>query len=129
MTVTTDQSWSRTSAEDGTVNLVVQRCTNCDQVVFPPTAERCSRCWSAELTVDETPGAGSVYSYTVVRRSFPGLETPYVVGLVDLDGGLRVMTTITADDSQLAVGARVVAAAAAERAGMPATAYQFRPAG
>jgi uncharacterized OB-fold protein len=127
MTTLTEQAWSQSSGADDPVSLVVQRCNECAQILFPPTAERCSRCWSADLAVEQSPAAGSVYSYTVVRRSFPGRETPYIVGLVDLDGGLRVMATIAADESQLVVGGRVAGYPGAERPGMPATAYEFRP--
>jgi uncharacterized OB-fold protein len=30
---------------------------------------------------------GKLYTYTVVHRSFPGVEVPFVAALVDLDGG------------------------------------------
>ena len=30
---------------------------------------------------------GKLYSYSIVHRSFPGIETPYVSAIVDLDGG------------------------------------------
>lgn len=126
MPAVTEQGWSQDSGTGDTVNLLVQRCTKCDQLLFPPTAERCSRCWSSDLTVEECAATGSVYSYTVVRRSFPGLETPYIVGLIDLDGGLRIMARVAADESQLAVGGRVVAQAGAVHPGMPAMTYQFR---
>jgi uncharacterized OB-fold protein len=127
MTTLTEQAWSQGSATDDTVSLVVQHCNQCGRTVFPPTAERCPQCWSPELAAEQTSGNGSVYSYTVVRRSFPGRDVPYIVGLVDLDGGLRVMATIAADESRVAVGTRVVAQAGSERPGMPATAYEFRP--
>lgn len=128
MTAVAEQGWSQFSGRGDTVNLVVQRCTQCDRITFPPTAERCPRCWSTELGLDENSAEGTLYSYTVVRRSFPGRDVPYVVGLVDLDDGLRVMATIAADESQVTVGTRVVAHPAAERPDMPATAYEFRPA-
>jgi uncharacterized OB-fold protein len=71
-----------------------------------------------------------VYSYTIVRRSFPGRETPYLVGLIDLDDGLRVLASVSADRlSDIAVGTRVTAyPATTEQRGLPATAYEFRPA-
>jgi len=30
---------------------------------------------------------GKVYTYTIVSRSFPGVKTPFVSAVVDLDGG------------------------------------------
>jgi hypothetical protein len=30
---------------------------------------------------------GKLYAYSIVHRSFPGIEVPYVSAIVDLDGG------------------------------------------
>jgi hypothetical protein len=30
---------------------------------------------------------GKLYSYSIVHRSFPGVDVPYVSAIVDLDGG------------------------------------------
>ena len=30
---------------------------------------------------------GSLYSYSIVHRSFPGIEVPYISAIVDLDNG------------------------------------------
>ena len=30
---------------------------------------------------------GTLYSYSIVHRSFPGIEVPYISAIVDLDGG------------------------------------------
>lgn len=30
---------------------------------------------------------GQLYSYSIVHRSFPGIDVPYVSAIVDLDGG------------------------------------------
>jgi len=30
---------------------------------------------------------GTLYAYSIVHRSFPGIEVPYVSAIVDLDGG------------------------------------------
>jgi uncharacterized OB-fold protein len=56
-------------------------------------------------------GRGTVYSYTVIRqnmsRSFRHL-LPYVVALVDLDEGARLMTNVVGcEPSDLRVGAPV----------------------
>ena len=31
--------------------------------------------------------AGTLYTYSIVYRSFPGIEVPYVSAVVDLEGG------------------------------------------
>ena len=30
---------------------------------------------------------GKLYSYSIVHRSFPGIEVPYISAIVDLEGG------------------------------------------
>jgi len=44
----------------------------------------------------ELPGRGKVFTYSVVHDPPPGLETqkPYVVAIVEMDGGVRVTSQI-----------------------------------
>ncbi|MEX1195462.1 MAG: OB-fold domain-containing protein [Dehalococcoidia bacterium] len=60
----------------------------------------------------EASGVGTVYSFSVVRRAaapaFQGM-IPYIVALVDLEEGIRMITHITdCDPEKLKIGARVV---------------------
>ena len=36
------------------------------------------------------PNTGKLYSYSIVYRSFPGIEVPYVSAIVDLDDGTAI---------------------------------------
>ena len=36
------------------------------------------------------PKSGKLYSYSIVYRSFPGIEVPYVSAIVDLDDGTAI---------------------------------------
>jgi uncharacterized protein len=68
--------------------LEAQKCTNCDSVFFD-TRPACAKCFSRDSlkTVRPTP-EGSLYAYTIVRRSFPNVVTPFIHAVVDLvDGG------------------------------------------
>jgi uncharacterized OB-fold protein len=63
-----------------------------------------------ELEVVESAGKGLIYTYTVLRQHFLPFfraRTPYVVGYVDLDEGLRVLTEIVAEPSAVSIGQRV----------------------
>lgn len=124
----TNNSWSDVEAGSDHVSLTALRCGACQRLTFPPTAERCPHCWSSSTAREDVPGHGTLYSFTVVHRSFPGWEVPYVVGEVDLDSGLRVMSRVSTDNVQaLKVGLPVFAVRAEnEREGRPATAYEFR---
>jgi uncharacterized OB-fold protein len=31
--------------------------------------------------------SGTLYAYSIVHRSFPGIDVPYISAIVDLDGG------------------------------------------
>jgi uncharacterized OB-fold protein len=71
----------------------------------------CPYCHSRELSWEQLAGTGTVYSVTVSRRA-PSPEfadlVPYVVALIDLDEGCRMMSNIVGFDAALArCGARV----------------------
>ena len=42
---------------------------------------------------------GRLYTYTVVHRSFPGVTTPFIAALVDLDGGGAIKGTLIGVDA------------------------------
>jgi len=76
--------------------LEVQRCNACGQFWFPPSAS-CPHCLAADFAWTPVSGKGKVYSFVVFHRvyhpSYEG-EVPYVVGLVELDEGPRMLTNI-----------------------------------
>ena len=91
--------------------LELQRCGGCGRYVFYPRA-LCSHCHSDALEWVPASGTGTVYSYTVARRpAGPAFaaDVPYVLVLVDLDEGVRMLTRLlTADVDSVRIGARVV---------------------
>ena len=75
--------------------LVVQRCEVCGAHQLYPR-DRCLACRGA-VTWVEASGRGTVYSFTVIRQnhSRPFRDIiPYVVALVDLAEGPRLMTNV-----------------------------------
>lgn len=36
------------------------------------------------------PNSGKLYSYSIVHRSFPGIQVPYISAIVDLDDGTAI---------------------------------------
>ena len=88
--------------------LVLQRCQNCDHVLFYPRTH-CDACQSEKLVWEAASGAGTIASYTVVRRGVSAdFEAPYVIALIDLAEGPRMMSQIVdADPDALAVGLSV----------------------
>jgi len=89
--VTTEASsefWKQAQAG----KLVAQFCTRCATYQHYPKPI-CGRCWGSDLEWRPLAGTGTVYTFTIVHRG-PSKEfsdTPYAVGLVDLDEGVRMM--------------------------------------
>ena len=88
--------------------LVLQRCQSCGHVLFYPRTH-CDACQSEQLLWETASGAGTIASYTVVRRGVsPDFEAPYVIALIDLAEGPRMMSqVIDADLDAVAVGLSV----------------------
>jgi uncharacterized OB-fold protein len=90
--------------------LVMLRCGNCSLWIHPE-APICRRCLSRNVAPQATSGRGTVATFTVNHQQwFPGLETPYVVAIVELNdqAGLRMMTNIVGcEPSAVRIGAPV----------------------
>jgi uncharacterized OB-fold protein len=77
--------------------LLVQRCDDCGTSVWYPRL-RCTGCFSERLTWVESSGAGAVYTFNVMHKPANPMtadEAPYVIALVDLDDGYRMLTNIS----------------------------------
>ena len=76
--------------------LVAQRCQDCDRFVWYPR-EACPGCLSADLEWAPLSGAGTIYTFNVMRKPgnpMMGDEVPYIIALVDLDEGIRMTTNV-----------------------------------
>ena len=79
---------------------VIQRCNFCGEHQFYPRGV-CSHCLSSELEWREASGNGTVYSYSVNHRApHPGFadDLPFVLAIVELEEGPRMMTNIVVSD-------------------------------
>ncbi len=64
-----------------------RRCASCD-AIFLGERSTCSSCGAqGQLEATALANTGTLYVYSIVHRSFPGIEVPYVSAVVDLDGG------------------------------------------
>ena len=80
--------------------LVLQHCLDCGTVVYYPRA-LCTGCHSERLEWRPVSGEGTIYSYTVCHRpAGPAFKAdcPYVVALIDLKEGPRMLSNIVTDD-------------------------------
>jgi len=106
-------------------------CRPCGAFFYYPRAA-CPRCLSADLEWKPVSGRGTLHTFTVVSRGQKGfpLGPPYVLAIVELEEGPRMMTNlvgIAADPAVVRIGMPVEVTfldATAER-----TLPHFRPAG
>jgi uncharacterized OB-fold protein len=71
--------------------LMAAMCTECGTVLLPPKP-MCTKCLSTNLKWIELEGTGKLLSYTVIHiapEQFQSI-TPYTVGIVELQNGLRL---------------------------------------
>lgn len=63
------------------------KCGACG-AIFLGERSTCSKCGARDqMEATRLSNKGKLYAYSIVHRSFPGIEVPYVSAIVDLDGG------------------------------------------
>jgi len=73
--------------DDGSPYLEGYKCSKCD-AIFLGEREHCSNCGArSAMAAVKLSNNGKLYSYSIVHRTFPGIDVPYVSAIVDLDGG------------------------------------------
>jgi len=88
--------------------LVVPLCAGCDRRFYVPEPV-CPHCLSSDWTYVDSPGTGSIYSFSVVSRG-PSVDfaTAYVLAAVELDDGWTMLTNVVGcPPADLASGLRV----------------------
>jgi uncharacterized OB-fold protein len=76
--------------------LEIPRCNACDKFWFPPS-QSCPHCLSTDFAFVPVSGRGKVFTFVTFHRVYhPAFakEVPYVVALVELDEGPRLLTNI-----------------------------------
>ena len=73
--------------ENGEPFLEGHKCSKCN-AIFLGERKVFSSCFSrGSLEAVKLNNTGKLYSYSIVFRSFPGIDVPYISAIVDLDGG------------------------------------------
>jgi uncharacterized protein len=92
--------------------LAIMHCRVCDRHFFYPRA-LCPHCHSEAVAWTDASGRGTIYAFTIARRpAGPAFkpDVPYVVALVELEEGPRLMTNIvTGDVDSVRIGQKVKA--------------------
>ena len=74
------------------------QCRSCNAIYLGSRAT-CSSCGkSDQLEAKKLSNSGELYVYSIVHRSFPGVEVPYISAIVDLEGGGTVKGNLVGID-------------------------------
>ncbi len=70
-------------------------CDGCGAKHFPPR-KRCDACGGQKFTLGPMASTGTLLTYTVIRTAPPGFANmvPYVVGVLEMDDGTRLMAQV-----------------------------------
>jgi uncharacterized OB-fold protein len=80
-----------TGGAEGKLNIV--HCADCGQYTHPPLP-MCRHCQSENVAPQAVAGTGAVDTYTINHQAWvPGLEVPFVIARVRLDGVPGVILT------------------------------------
>ena len=89
------------AAASGT--LLLKKCNACGEVHYYPRA-LCPYCFGDKTEWLAASGRGTIYSYSVMRRT----EVPHVIAYVTLEEGVTMMTNIVdCDPDAVRIGQRV----------------------
>ena len=81
--------------------LILQHCRECDRPIHYPRVV-CPHCGAEELEWRPATGRGRVYSFTVVENNAPSAflaDMPYVVAVIDLEEGVRMLSNVVGADA------------------------------
>src|SRR3954447_20290293 len=89
---------------------VLPRCAACGQLATPPVSN-CDACLTDTFEWVEATGRGTIFSFIEYHRAwlreYDG-HLPYVVAIIDLDDGVKLISSIVdADGDAIKVGDRV----------------------
>lgn len=84
--------------------LMLQACPDCGATIFYPRSV-CPECLSNGLQWVEADGRGTLHTFTVQHRAAPGFDdAPYIVAIVELREGVRMMSRLMAPPEAARIG-------------------------
>ena len=75
--------------------VMATRCKKCQTLYFPPKID-CPKCLGSGTEWVEIKGEGKLVSYSIVNYGPAGFEdeAPYIMGLAQFDGGIKVLALL-----------------------------------
>ena len=123
--------------DDGEPYLEGHQCKACS-AIYLGVRDNCAKCGArGKIEARRLSNRGKLYVYSIVYRSFPGIQTPYVSAIVDLDGGGTVkgnLINVEPDPKKISFGMPVEvvykdALGRKDREGNSYLCYFFQPVG
>ncbi|MGV0643684.1 Zn-ribbon domain-containing OB-fold protein [Mycolicibacterium sp. XJ879] len=102
-TIDTDsESWWAAVADR---TLMLNRCDACGRDSFY-VRPFCPYCWSEDVRLEPACGRSRLYTWSVIHQNVAPFDarTPYVLAMVDLEEGPRLMTVLDCPPEQLRAG-------------------------
>lgn len=82
--------------DTGRPGLIAQRCTHCGATYADSERVACGKCGARADALESFVPAfeGTLHAAAIVKRGYPGVPTPFISAIVDLDGGPTVKGTL-----------------------------------
>jgi uncharacterized OB-fold protein len=106
------------------------RCRKCGQLDFPKLSP-CPNCWGEEFEMVPLSRRGELYSFADILVGQPGMETPYVIGYIDLPEKVRIFAQLEGEEGSFNCGEEMeltVGTIRMNQDGLPITSYKFKKA-
>lgn len=104
------------------------QCKKCGQMDFPKLSP-CPSCWGDEFVMVPLSRKGTLYSYADIYIGQPGLETPYIIGYIDLPENIRIFAMLDGEVESFNCDEEVeltIGPIRMNRDGLPITSYKFK---
>ncbi len=108
------------------------RCQGCGKISFPAKPV-CPACFESELQEVPLGRRGKLHTFTLSHMGPPGIQTPFVIGFIDLPEGIKLFSPLTQCepwDTVLTVGMEmemVIETVRRDEEGIDLIGYKFRP--
>ena len=118
--------------DDGEPHLVANECTSCGARFFD-RRNACASCFATGFRPVAVPTTGELRTFTIVAFAAPGVDVPFVSGIIDC-GGTSVrgnLRNVDPDAEHVSTGMKVRLATyslGADDNGVEAVAFGFEPA-
>jgi uncharacterized OB-fold protein len=118
--------------DDGEPHLVANECTSCGARFFD-RRNACASCFATDFRQVAVPTTGELRTFTIVAFAAPGVEVPFVSGVIDC-GGTSVrgnLRNVEPDAEHVSTGMKLrltTYSLGADDNGVEAIAFGFEPA-